>query len=107
MTLEQIRALVVSVDPYAGHYHSAHRPGEAYTVWYEVQRAGLFANNVRPDKSWRFQIDRFTKNEFDPIPAALEAALDADPRIAYDHLTDYEPETGYIHHIFDCEAAGA
>ena len=106
MNLDAIRALVISVDPAAGHYESAWQGTDAFTVWYELQRAGLRADNIRPEKSWRFQIDRFTKTENDPIAAQLEAALDACPFVAYDYLVDYEPDTGYIHHIFDCEAAG-
>ena len=106
MSTDEIRALVVSVDPSVGHYESDHRPGEPYTVWYEVQRAGLSADNRR-FRSWRFQIDRFTKQENDPVAEALENALAAAPAVAYDYLVDYEPDTGYIHHIFDCEAAGA
>ena len=107
MTLDDIRALVVSVDPSAAHYDSAHRKTDAYTVWREYQRTGLSADNKRPNKSWRFQIDRFTKTEGDAIANALETVLDAHPAIAYDYQVDYEPETGFIHHIFDCEAAGA
>lgn len=107
MTLEEIRALVVSVDPQASHYDSAKKTGQAYTVWQEYQRTGMFADNRRPDKSWRFQIDRFTPSENDPIAAALEAALEASPFICYDYQVDYEPDTGLIHHIFDCEAVGA
>lgn len=107
MTFDEIRALVVSVDPSAGHYESAHRPGQSYTVWQEIQRAGLRADNVMPCKSWRFQIDRYTKREDDPVPGRMEAALDACPAVAYDYQAAYEPDSGYIHHIFDCEAAGA
>lgn len=107
MTLEQIKTLVISVDPAAAHYESAHRGTDAYTVWFEVQRTGMFADNHRPDKSWRFQIDRFTKTENDPVAEALEAALDAAPGVIYDYLVDYEPDTGYIHHIFDCQGVGA
>lgn len=107
MTLEQIKTLVISVDPNAGHYESAFQGSDAYTVWFEVQRSGMFADNRRPDKSWRFQIDRFTKVENDPIAEALENALEAAPGIVYDYVIDYEPETGYIHHIFDCQGAGA
>lgn len=107
MTTDDIRALVIAIDPNAGHYDSAYRNTDAYTVWQELQRTGLMADNARACKSWRFQIDRFTKQEADPIAAQLESALDAAPAITYDYLVDYEPDTGYIHHIFDCEAAGA
>ena len=64
MTLEQIKTLVISVDPNAAHYESANLGADAFTVWFEVHRIGLFADNHRPDKSWRFQIDRFTKPKF-------------------------------------------
>ena len=107
MTLDDIRDLVIAIDPNAGHYDSAFRGRRSYTVWQEIQRAGLFADNKRPCKSWRFQIDRFTKHENDAIAQQLEEALEADPRITYNYVVDYEPGTGYIRHIFDCEAAGA
>lgn len=107
MSLEDIKNLIISVDEHAAHYESAYKGQDAYTVWYEIQRAGLIADNGMPNKSWRFQVDRFTKTEFDVIAARLEAALTACPLIAFDYLVDYEPDTGYIHHIFDCEAAGA
>lgn len=103
MTLAQIQALVVSVDPDAGHYESAHAGSDAYTVWREFRRVDLRANDVHADEAWAFQVDRFAKAEDDAIAAALFAALDADPLIAFEYLVDYEPDTGYIHHIFDCE----
>lgn len=102
MTLEDIRALVVSVDKGAGHYESAYQGGQAYTVWREVRRLSLMASNSH-EEAWAFQIDRFTKTEGDGIAAALLSALEADERVAYSYLVDYEPDTGYIHHIYDCE----
>ena len=107
MTLDDIRTLVIQVDPNAGHYESAFRSSDAYTVWYELQRTGMFANNRRSAASWHFQIDRFTKSEYDAVAMQLEAALEAHPAIIYDYIVTYEPDTGYIHHIFDCQAVGA
>lgn len=107
MNLRDIQSFLVAVDPTIEHYESTHKNADAYTVWYEIQRSGLRAGNRFPEKSWRFQIDRFTRQEYDPVAAALESALENCPAIAYDYLVDYEPDTGYIHHIFDCEAAGA
>jgi hypothetical protein len=46
---------------------------------------------------------RFTKSDSDPVAPALFAALDAEPSVTVRWLQDYEPSTGYIHHIFDCE----
>ena len=102
MTLDEIQAFMVSVDPTAGHYESAHRDGEAYTVWRE-KRALDFMGDGMHMGGIKFQIDRFAKLEGDFIAASLYAALEARDDIAFEYLTDYEPDTGYIHHIFDCE----
>lgn len=102
MTLSEIQALVVSGDAQARHYDTrAH--GQAYTVWREYRRLDTIADDLH-EEGWAFQVDRFTKAESDAVAEALFAALDADPRVAVDYKVDYEPDTGYIHHIFDCEA---
>lgn len=103
MTLNDIQALVVSVDPDCGHYESAHAESEAYTVWREYRRLPMDADDGYAEEGWHFQVDRFTKAEGDAIAAALLAALEADERVAVDYQVDYERDSGYIHHIFDCE----
>lgn len=102
MTLEDIKTLVTSVDPTAGHYESAYRGGQAYTVWKEGPTLGFTADG-KHQGAIKFYIDRFTKEEFDLIAPALFDALENDDRVAFTHLVDYEQDTGYIHHIFDCE----
>lgn len=102
MTLNEIQSLVVSVDPQAGHYESDHREGEPYTVWRE-KRTLPFLGDGEHMGGLKFQIDRFTKTENDPIAASLYAVLETRDDVAFEYLTDYEPDTGYIHHIFDCE----
>ena len=102
MTLSEIQALVVSVDNKAAHYESASPNKTGYTVWYEYKRLDMLADD-RHAEAWAFQIDRFTKTENDPIAAALFEALEADDRVAFEHRVDYENDTRWIHHIFDCE----
>lgn len=102
MTLDDIKALVVAVDPNAGHYESAYQGSAAYTVWREYRALPFMADDEH-QTGWTFQIDRFVKAEGDSIASALFAALDADPRVSFQYLVDYEPDTRYIHHIFDCE----
>ena len=102
MTLAEIKALVIACDPNAGHYESAYAGSDAYTVWRELHRLDLMADDLH-QSGWAFQIDRFTRSEDDAIAQAFVAALDAEPAVAYSHLTDYERDSGYIHHIFDCE----
>jgi hypothetical protein len=103
MTIPEIRALLVSVDPHIGMYDSEHREGEAYTRWEPVRRLETISDDMH-EEAWSFQVDRFTKDDEDGIADALFAALDSDDRIGVEHLIDYEADTGYIHHIFDCEA---
>ena len=102
MTLSDIKALVVSADCHAGHYESAYRGSSAYTIWKEVRLLGLMSDDGHAE-GYAFQIDRFTKTENDAVAAAIRTKLDADPRVAYSYQIDFEPDTRYIHHIFDCE----
>ena len=102
MTLSEIQALVVAVDNKAGHYESASKNSTGYTVWYEYRRLALMRDDEHAE-GWRFQIDRFTKVENDTVAAALFAALEADDRVAFEYRVDYEPDTRWIHHIYDCE----
>lgn len=106
MTLQDVQALLVGVDPTIEHYESTRKNADAYAVWYEFQRTGLHAGNLLPEKGWRFQVDYFTRLEYDPLAAQYETALESCPAIAYEYLVDYEPDTGYIHHIFDCVVTG-
>lgn len=102
MTLNDIRALVISVDPNAGHYDSAYRGSTAYTVWREYETLDMMADDEHQG-AIRFQIDRFTRIEGDAIAEAIYDALDADERVAFRHIVDYEEDERYIHHIYDCE----
>ena len=102
MTLDEIREMVAAIDPTAGHYESEHRDGDPYTVWRE-RRPLPYTADGQHIGALRFQVDRFTKSENDAIAAALFAALEAREDVAFEYLPDYEPDTGYIHHIFDCE----
>lgn len=102
MTLDEIKALVVAVDPHAGHYESAYQGSAAYTVWREGPTLSLMADG-KHDGAIRFQIDRYTKTENDEIASAFFTALENDVRVAFQYIPDYEQDTRYIHHIFDCE----
>lgn len=102
MTLAEIRDMLVAVDPTIEHYQSTNQSRD-YSVWAEYQRLNLMSDDQHSDEGWMFQVDRFTKAENDPIATAFFNVLDADSRVAVVHQVDYEPTTGWIHHIFDCE----
>ena len=48
-------------------------------------------------------MDRFTKTEDESLAESIRRALEERDNIAVDYRVDYEQDTGYIHHIFDCE----
>lgn len=102
MTCNEIREFLTEIDPTIERYESSRSGKSAYTVWYELGTTNHFADGENVG-IMRFQVDRFTKTEDDEIAAALLSALQERDDIAYQYLVDYEPDTGYIHHIFDCE----
>lgn len=101
MTVEEIRDLVVAVDPGARHYVS-NREGDAFTVWQEYRLLD-FAADDEHQEGWAFEIDYYTKQDMDPRARALMEALEAHPGVSYTYQVVYEADTGYIRHIFDCE----
>lgn len=105
MTRSEIKTLLKDVDPNIRHHYSMRDDGADYTVWEETEREGLIADDHHAEEGWKFYVHRFTKNENDPIAAALFLALDAAPEIGVSEEIDHEPETGYIHHIYTCECA--
>ena len=102
MTCTEIKTFLVSVDQTIERYESS-KKGDAYTVWYELGMPNIFSDGQH-EEIQRFQIDRFTKEEDDTTAAAIFTALEARDDISFDYLVDHEDDTGYIHHIFDCEA---
>ena len=105
MTLNEIKALLVSVDSGIRHYFTM-SDAEAYTYWEEGQLISRTGDDRHPvaDQAWRFYVHRFTRTEGDSTIAALFEALDQDPRTTVKWITDFDKESGYIHHILECEA---
>lgn len=104
MTAQDIQAVLVAIDPQLHHYDCA-TDGSNFTVWMEYERIILFADDGGAENGWKIEVDRFTKDEYDPVVEQLEQALMANQRIVMKaHTVQYDQMTGYIRHIFDCEA---
>lgn len=101
MTVQDIKNMVLSVDPKAKHYFSD-KKGDAFTVWGEYQRAGQGAED-RHDYGWKFEIDRYTRDEEDTVPDMIEKILIDHPGVAYTYQVYYDHTARYIVHVFDCE----
>ena len=105
MTVQRIKDLLTSIDPKAQRYeHDGAGKADAYTVWNEVGPVGFYGDG-QEEGSIHFQVDRFTKEEDEGTALALKAMLESQDDIAMDYHVDYETDTGYIHHIYDCEGA--
>ena len=103
MTIPEIRGFLATIDPNIRHHRSM-RETDDYTYWDETHIMPFTADN-RHAPDWAFVVHRYTKTEDDELAAQIFAALDADDRIALSYDVDSDPETGYIHHIYDCESA--
>ena len=101
MTVQEIKTMVLSVDPKAKHYFSD-KKGDAFTVWGEYQRAGQGAED-RHDYGWKFEIDRYTRDEEDTVPDMIEQILIDHPGVSYTYQVYYDHTARYIVHVFDCE----
>ena len=101
MTLSEIRIKLAGISPDIRHYFTSETQRD-YTYWEETRRLPYTADNVH-EEGWRFYVHRYTRDEYDTVAADIFAALDADPAIAVSHEVDYDPDSGYIHHIFECE----
>lgn len=100
MTLADFAAILHTADPTATRYFSAQTGN--YTVWQEYGADHLPGDNQYQDRKWKIQVDRFTKVADDPVADAITTALDRED-IAYSYQVDFELDTKYIHHIWDCE----
>ena len=95
--------MLATLDSGIRHYFSA-GTGDAYTYWEETQRLNLpVDDDHQSSEGWRFYVHRFTKEAGDATAASIYNALDGSPGIAVIWTIDFENDTGYIHHIFECE----
>jgi len=107
VTTKDIRDVISIGDPDAKHYDAtaALQNHRDFTVWMEYQRTGLEADDRLAESGWRFEVDRYTRTEYDPVAEALEGALrNADSIIVHDYRVMFDMDTKYIRHVFDCEA---
>lgn len=102
MTLAEFRDILLAADPQALHYKSMQNTN--YTRWQEYGAGHLSGDSLYIDRKWRIQVDRFTKIEYDPVVDLITSVLDRDD-ISFGYLCDFEPDTGYVHHVWDCEVA--
>ena len=97
--LSVFKNIILKADPKATKFKGS--GGNSYTVWTPYSSDKTMADNRQDDFTWRIQVDRFTKKDNDPIAKAIYNELEQ-AGIPFEYLIDFEEDTGYIHHIYDC-----
>lgn len=106
MIVTEIRDLILTVDSQAKHYDATAEIAarKDFTVWMEYERIPFFADDGAAEMGWRFEVNRFTRTEYDPVAEALEQLLyNTDGVTCSSYRVEYSQQAGYIRHIFDCE----
>jgi len=99
MTLQNLKALLLTIGPPVFHYFATGQTGN-YIVWAEDGEGdAVNADGQKVERALTGTIDYFTKTENDPVVQQIEAALDSDDGIAWQlNSVQYEQDTGYIHY---------
>ena len=106
MNVQQIRDLIMTVDDSARHYDATAeiQARKDFTVWMEYEAITFYADDGEAEQGWRFEVNRFTKTEYDPMAESLYRLLaNADGVTLNSYQIQYSQQAGYIRHIFDCE----
>lgn len=104
MTIEAFVNILKKIDPDISRYQRIRKKSDdAYSVWSDYGTRTLYANGVPAGSVKKVQVDYFTFKEDDPVASRYFHALSLNDEIAVEHTADFETDTRYIHHIFDCE----
>jgi hypothetical protein len=99
MTLTEFRDLLLTADPKAKRYMSLESGN--FTVWSEYHERYVNADDRIRGKIVNVQVDRYTRDEHDPVVELITQALDEGGAAVIDRRTLFEVDSGYIHHIWD------
>jgi len=104
VTLNSFKDLLLSVDPRLKKW--GRNCEDNYTVWSPHTPLYQNGDNSPILSGWRIQVDRFTKIDNDTVVDLIRCALSSSDDIAFaQRATDFEPDTGFFHFIFDVEVA--
>jgi len=99
---ERVIAAHTAVTDEVSHYE--HMQSDRHFVWQEDGSNNLKGGNALAEQVITGTTDLFTKREFDPWFDEIQQAFDAQC-LAWSHSsTQYEEETGFIHHEWEWEA---
>ena len=103
MTIEAFAELLFSIDPNTARNDMIGQKGDAYTVFSDYSTSILYANGRPAGFLHKIQVDYFTRTEDDPVAFRFLRAFAENDEITCDYQKDFETDSRYFHHIFDCE----
>lgn len=105
MTVKKIRDIIMLADENAKHYDATAeiQARKNFTVWMEYEALPLKADDEEAEEGWRFEVNRFTREEYDPMAERLRQVLAGSNGVTITtYRVEYNAQVGYIRHIFDC-----
>jgi len=98
MTLNDLKALLLTIGPPVFHYSADKQKGN-YIVWAEDNEAGAsYSDNQKTLQVIQGTIDYFTKTEFDPVVEQIQEKLNSADIAWRLNSIQHEQDTGYIHY---------
>ena len=102
MTLQNFDALLKALGVPVYH-HEAFKAASPYLLWSEYGMNSYYADNRHAPRTWKIQVEYYTKEEYDTLPGGLALLLDGAGVAWEGPVVDYEADVKLIRHIFDCE----
>ncbi len=96
---EAIKAALSGLDGVKLYHNKAHKQDSDYIVWYEINTAGLHADDRIVNTSVRLAVDFFTKTEYSDTYLTIMHALES-VGLSVNAKTEiiYEEDTGWTHY---------
>lgn len=103
VSITELKAILLGVDPDLKKYFWP-GTGEAYTVWTPHHISTEMSDDLPEQKITKVTIDRYSKQEADPVADQIMEALESRSISTEEPLTAFEADSGYFHHIIECYA---
>ncbi len=101
MTLDELKTLLLTIDPSLTKWIWDGSSG-SYTVWTPHHRSTLMSDDLPERVTIKVTIDRWTKDDNDPVPGQILRALEERYIPTDEMVSVYDEKDGYFRHIIEC-----
>lgn len=96
--LEKVRDALRETGIPVAHYGWSKAPKGDYVVYAEESGEDFLADGTHAEKAVTGTVDLFTRDETGKSKEQLETALEKSGAVWYWNSTQFEQDTGYVHH---------